>query len=81
MANEAELIAEGIADRVLNTPLDLTDSEMDFLTNRISVAKHFDTLVFVCDTCGWWCSTDEMVEDDNEYRHCEDCATELELPA
>lgn len=43
-------------------PNDYTQEELRWL----------DEQVRCCDTCGWWCETDEMVTDDNG-QDCNDC--------
>ena len=35
--------------------------------------QHFDSLVFQCDCCNWWCDTDELNDYNGEQR-CNDCS-------
>lgn len=40
---------------------------------------HLDQEIFLCDTCGWWCETSEMAEDEDETGQvCTDCSEQEE---
>ncbi len=43
----------------------------DYSTEEL---KEFDSIVFSCEQCGWWCSADECNEDDGWF--CEECHEE-----
>lgn len=34
----------------------------------------FDTMIFRCEGCGWWCDHDEMTSNVDKDWHCTDCA-------
>jgi len=54
---------------LIGTASTLTEEQRDAIENDIDT---FDQLLFVCDGCSWWCSTDELnnLTDENL---CDDC--------
>lgn len=38
----------------------------------------FDQLCFLCEVCGWWCSTDELHNMDGVTEKCDDCTDETD---
>jgi hypothetical protein len=40
---------------------------------QLSTAElnYFDSYVFMCESCGWWCGTDEMSEEQDGV--CDEC--------
>lgn len=65
--------ASDLAERLMGTcdNLDMDEHE-DFGAEEWA---EFDSLVFCCSACGWWCEAGEM-QDDGES--CSDCAPEGE---
>lgn len=77
LANDTRTIAEALIGTaepiqavISRLGLDaLYDSETDLDT------AVFDSIVFDCQGCNWWCSMDENHEIDGEW-FCDDCAKE-----
>lgn len=44
--------------------------DIDSMDLSIDELEQLDQEIFNCETCGWWCETSEMSEDENV---CEDC--------
>lgn len=57
--------ANPVAERLLGTTGNLTDEEWD----DQQMLEELDDMVMLCDTCGWWCETWELDDDQN----CGDC--------
>ncbi len=58
--------AQALADELLGTCDALPDHALD---DR-DLLEHLDTLVRLCDACGWWVEAHEMDNDDN----CTECS-------
>lgn len=39
---------------------------------------HIDNEIFLCPTCGWWCSVDEARGEEGDESTCEDCHSDEE---
>lgn len=64
-----------LADKLIGT-CDSIDPEEE-LGSDIAVLREFDDLAFVCDTCGWWCGTDEAYDCESGHGFvCEQCYNE-----
>lgn len=48
----------------------LENHGLTFVGLTVQEALQLDSIVLLCDGCGWWCEADEM----NEDAFCEDCA-------
>lgn len=61
---------ESLAEHLIGTcsnfpiPQEVFQSEADLMA--------FDALAFVCDCCGWWCSTDEL-NNETSRDFCDQC--------
>ena len=63
-----------LADKLAGTPdsIDATVEALfgcDFLDVDIGSLKVLDSLVFCCDTCGWWCRDEERGTEET----CKEC--------
>lgn len=49
----------------------LTEDDRGFLQDN-NLLERFDSDIFECETCGWWCGDDERSEDQDDV--CSECA-------
>lgn len=64
--------ASDLADDLIGTARTVVvEEELDTQAE----VEEFDALAFVCDGCGWWCSTDELNNLTAENL-CDDCHVE-----
>lgn len=62
--------AQDLADRLIGTCDNCDPCEE--LGDDIVAIEEFDQLCFECSECGWWCSTDELNNEDGDNR-CDEC--------
>jgi hypothetical protein len=76
-ANDNPNVQE-LADQVIGTCSGACkEAEQQIEELGVEETKEFCDLAFICDICGWWCSTDELhnIGDD---QHCDDCEGDQE---
>lgn len=68
------MTAEELADELIGTcnPNNIIPGEA--LGDDPEALAAFDELAFECESCGWWCATEEQ----NDGGVCDDCADEDE---
>ena len=62
--------ASDLADRLVGTADNVI--VMEELGDDPESIEEFDGLAFLCDQCGWWCSTEELNNESSENL-CDDC--------
>lgn len=67
----SDITPERLAEELVGSTHTLTEDERKLL-DESNFAETFDGLVFECEACGWWCSTDEL-NDQSPFRRCDDC--------
>ncbi len=68
------LTVNEIANKLIGTASNDFLDERDAFTKE--QAEEFDSIVFCCDQCGWWFSTDELNYDDTGSMICDECSEE-----
>jgi len=68
MTPETEKRLRDLADSLRGSCRLLDDEERDLVDEA---PEFFDTLVFCCEECGWWCGEDEYGRKD---MHCDECS-------
>ena len=59
----------GTVDTAAEHLFDLSEDEL-----TLEDCRALDDQVFLCTTCGWWCETSELCEDDDTGENvCQDC--------
>lgn len=70
---QAEKQAEAVADRIVNQCMISMEQACEELgINPDDIADELDNLVFCCDECGWYCSTEEL-NNETDQNLCDDC--------
>ncbi len=44
----------------------------------IEECRELDAIVFNCERCNWWCSTDELNDGPNDEQWCDQCQVKRE---
>lgn len=80
----AEAIAEHLIGSAARPPaytivgaLEQFELPAEYAENKTFLAA-LDQLCFLCDNCGWWCSTDELHNMDGVTQKCDDCTDEVD---
>lgn len=64
---------EAVAERLIGTCVDSVESVCEEVgVNPDDIAEELDNLMFCCDGCGWYCSTDELNNETGEQL-CDEC--------
>lgn len=77
----AELVADFLIGNASRFPyttegaLDQHELPAEYVSDKTFCAT-FDQLCFLCEVCGWWCSTDELHNMDGVTEKCDDCTDE-----
>lgn len=66
----AETIAEELRGTCKTLECVLEENDAEGLENSMEFCAQLDDIVFCCESCGWWCETSEM---GNEQQVCFDC--------
>jgi len=72
-----KLTPEALANDLIGSSRALTVEEQEAMLET-NFAPTFDLLCFECECCGWWFSTDDLVNHSG-VNHCEDCDTARNL--
>lgn len=79
----AEVVADFLIGNASRFPYNITGAlsqhnlPSGYEENKTFCAT-FDQLAFLCEGCGWWCSTDELHNMDRVTEKCDDCTDEIE---
>lgn len=73
--DRAHVIADGLIGTCLSIHAEVSDEELD----DIQLMSELDEIIFECEGCGWWCSTDEL-NNGGARNLCNDCEEEAEEP-
>lgn len=77
--NELDTDTTNIANHIVGTCMSIEEALVQLeLSGRYSNETNlntelFDSLVFRCSCCEWWCSVDELNSDTNSDQVCDDC--------
>lgn len=63
---------EHVAEKLIGTCNITPDNVNEAIHTVEGFAKALDAIAFECVTCGWWYSTDELSENEDEYE-CQEC--------
>ena len=61
-------------EELAGTCLNLTDVVSDLERDDGAFMIELDNIVFECEGCGWWCRTDEELNNESGEMLCNDCA-------
>lgn len=64
--------AQEIADSLIGTAQSVHDVATEDECENDAVMSELYTLAFECDRCGWWASTEELNNEDDEEL-CDEC--------
>ena len=67
--------AHEIADHLIGTCQSIHGEVTDEEQDDTVLMSELDELVFECEGCGWWCSTDEL-NNDGPRQLCDECNSE-----
>ena len=71
---DCECSIQRVVNELVGTASIPTDEQRLIIERNLGT---FDSEIFLCDQCGWWCSTDELNNLEGE-RHCDDCILDSE---
>jgi hypothetical protein len=61
--------AQEVAEELQGTAKNLEDAASEEERNNADFCSRLDEITLGCETCGWWCETGEMCDNQN----CDDC--------
>lgn len=65
--------AHEIAEELIGTAMSKHDRMTQEEINDSTLEAALNDLMFECDCCGWWCSTDELNNEDPSRELCDEC--------